>query len=149
MRHRFDDLHDHHLGADAEILHHRVGDVFHQRLLGVLRSAFDEIDDDLGHGWLRFWTRQGPKETRSRQLQDRITAQAAPGSVRAAAPAAASDRGRDRDLETVRAAAVKVLLDWRGAWKKLLRPRNSRRAPWFPIHPDRERRWKGAHHLTV
>src|SRR5262245_8790258 len=39
------------LRLGAEILHHRVGDVFHQRLLGVGGAPFSKMDDDLGH-WI-------------------------------------------------------------------------------------------------
>jgi hypothetical protein len=48
-RRTFDDLHDHGVGGNVAILHHRLGDVIHQRFLGLVAAAGDEIDGDFGH----------------------------------------------------------------------------------------------------
>jgi len=51
-RRTFDDLHDHGLGRHVAILHHRLGDVVHQRFLGLFAAAGNEIDGDFRHSIL-------------------------------------------------------------------------------------------------
>ena len=50
---RLDERHRHGFGWRRKILDDRVGDVFHQRSLGVERPALQEIDHNFRHHFLR------------------------------------------------------------------------------------------------